>query len=140
MWKLPKRNRSSSKYKSGGFKGVSPLAKKSVLLPNDSGNNTQKTKTLKLNALGRLESFELSRSVFDESSSKNSQYPNKNQILHKEIKPYTKVENGKLRFRKDSEICRDRKRRRDEIMRKTGGKGIRVKNALWNTLSFIQCR
>lgn len=37
-------------------------------------------------------------------------------------------------------ICRSRKVRRDEIMRKTAGKGLKIKNAVWNDISkFVKC-
>ena len=37
-------------------------------------------------------------------------------------------------------ICVDRRLRRDEIMRKTAGKGLRVKNAVWSPVSkLIRC-
>lgn len=38
------------------------------------------------------------------------------------------------------QICRSRKVRRDEIMRNTAGKGLKIKNAIWTDLSkFIKC-
>lgn len=44
------------------------------------------------------------------------------------------------RFKRDSRVCKERKIRRDEIMAKTRGRGIRVRNARWSVDSFIQCR
>lgn len=38
------------------------------------------------------------------------------------------------------QICRSRKVRRDEIMRNTAGKGLKIKNAIWTDISkFIKC-
>lgn len=147
MWKfLIRKNRHRNRNR-GVSKGASPLVSKKVVresaprleamrLKNDA--ISRKVKTLKLNTLGRLEASAITRRVLDDKyENKNLQHiPEKSQI----IRPYSKVENGKLRFDKDSEICRSRKHRRDEIMKRTGGKGLRVKNALWNYTSFIQCK
>lgn len=43
-------------------------------------------------------------------------------------------------FKRDSRVCKERKIRRNEIMAKTRGRGIRVRNARWTIDSFIQCR
>lgn len=97
-------------------------------------------KTLKLNTLGRLEAAELSRTVPDKSF---NGYENKNLELRHELKSMMRIDYDKpekLVFKKDSEICRERQRRRDDILKKTGGKGLRVKNALWNVTSYIQCK
>ena len=38
------------------------------------------------------------------------------------------------------QVCRSRKVRRNEIMRKTAGKGLKIKNAVWTDISkFIKC-
>lgn len=104
---------------------------------------TRKQKTLQNNALGRLEASVLSRSVpddrFNDRKFENSNLKDK----HEYIKNWLKVDRlkpEKMVFDKDSEICRARKKRRDDIMKRTGGKGLRVKNALWNFTSFIQCK
>lgn len=104
--------------------------------------DTLKRKRYKdLNSLGRLDALVLSRSVPDNRFGdtniyKKRVYPNKN------LDKPSKIRNNSinLKFDLDSEICRARKARRDEIMKKTKGKGLKVKNALWNVASFIQCR
>lgn len=102
----------------------------------------RKAKTRELNTLGRLEAFRLSRSVPDNRFGvpfrKAVLYHNKNLDSAKNFRHNSKY--IRLRFDNDSFICESRRARRDEIMRKTGGKGLKVKNALWNVISFIQCR
>ena len=48
--------------------------------------------------------------------------------------------NNEIYFRRDSEICRERKLRKADIMAKSGGRGFRVRIAHWTPDSFIQCR
>lgn len=45
-----------------------------------------------------------------------------------------------LNFKTKNEICRARKARRDEIMKRTKGKGLKIKKANWTASSFLQCR
>lgn len=149
MWKsLFSKSRHRRKNR-GVSKGVSPLVSKKVVresahrlevmrLKDDA--TSRRLKTLKLNTLGRLEAAELSRSVPD---NRFNDYSNKNLELKHELKPMMRIDYDKpekLVFKKDSEICRERQRRRDDILRKTGGKGLKVKNALWNVTSYIQCK
>lgn len=101
-----------------------------------------KTRIKRLNTLGRLEALSLSRSVPDNRFGDSNIYFKKKQYSNKNIDKSKKfIDNSKinLRFLRNSEICKSRKARRDEIMRKTKGKGMRVRNALWNVASFIQC-
>lgn len=103
-----------------------------------------KTRIRKLNTLGRLEARKLSRSVPDNRFG-DTYY--KTRPLKKEIIRNQNLDRNfdsrynpiRLKFLRNSEICKARKNRRDEIMRKTKGKGMKVKNALWNVASFIQC-
>lgn len=102
-----------------------------------------KTRIKRLNTLGRLEALKLSRTVpdnrFGDIFYKKKQplkYLNKNLDKQKNFVNNSKIN---LRFLRNSEICKARKARRDEIMRKTKGKGMKVRNALWNVASFIQC-
>lgn len=147
MWKSLFRKSRRRRHKNQGVsKGVPPLDK-NVL--RDSAHLleskrlhaiSRRMKTLKLNTLGRLEAAELSRTVPDKSF---NDYPNKNLELRHELKPMMRIDYDKpekLVFKKDSEICRERQRRRDDILRRTGGKGLKVKNALWNVTSYIQCK
>lgn len=148
MWKsLFKRRRSRNKNL-GVSKGVSPLVSKQVVrasaipleamrLKDDA--LSRKLKTQKLNTLGRLEASAITRRVLGYHGLKKL---NKNHISEKAafLKPDSYKKDGKIYFRKDSEICRSRQKRRDEIMKNTGGKGLKVKNALWNYTSFIQCK
>ena len=116
---------------------------KPVALPSKTPE--LKTRIRKLNTLGRLEARTLSRSVPDKRFGESNIYYKKKQsqiILNKNLDAQKKfIDNSKinLRFLRNSEICKARKNRRDEIMRKTKGKGMKVKNALWNVASFIQC-
>lgn len=100
----------------------------------------RKRKILEINRLGRLDALKLSRSVpdnrFGELNLYHKKYPNKNLDKPKNLR-HNSIN---LRFDLDSEICKARKERRKEIMKKTRGRGMRVKNALWNVASFIQCR
>lgn len=60
-------------------------------------------------------------------------------LTKKMYNPVELTEREKLdKFAK--QICRSRKVRRDEIMRKTAGKGLKIKNAVWTDISkFIKC-
>lgn len=142
------RSRRRRHRKQGG-KGVSPLVSKKVVresahrleamrLKDDA--LSRRLKTLKANSLGRLENAEITRRVLD----RNTFPHNRNLDNIPEKTDYVKSlglrRDEKLHFDKDSEICRSRKERRDDIMRRTGGKGLKVKNALWNYTSYIQCR
>lgn len=110
-------------------------------------NNTPepKTRIKKLNTLGRLEALSLSRSVPDNRFGDSNLYYKKkhtSKILNNNLDKQKKfIDNSKinLRFLRNSEICKARKARRDEIMRRTKGRGMKVRNALWNVASFIQC-
>ncbi|AXH74623.1 MAG: hypothetical protein [Microviridae sp.] len=65
-------------------------------------------------------------------------YENKNLTIDKTSnKSYNPL---KLNFRDESEICRRRKERRREIMRKTKGLGLRVRFARWIPDSYVYCR
>nr|CAI9750205.1 hypothetical protein DWCPWQHM_DWCPWQHM_CDS_0002 [Microvirus sp.] len=44
-----------------------------------------------------------------------------------------------LNFRTRNEICKARARRRDEIMARTRGAGLRVKKTTWRPESYLQC-
>ena len=108
-------------------------------------NPEPKTRIKRLNTLGRLEALQLSRSVPDKRFVDSNLYYKKKQspkYLNKNLDKQKKfVDNSKinLKFLRNSEICKARKARRDEIMRKTKGQGMKVRNALWNVASFIQC-
>lgn len=148
MWKSLFKKRRSRNKNLGVSKGVSPLVSKQVVrtsaipleamrLKNDAFS--RKLKTQKLNTLGRLEASAITRRVLGYHGlklNKNHHIPEKSALL----KPDSYKKDGKMYFRKDSEICRSRKEKRDEIMKKTAGKGLKVKNALWNYASFIQCK
>lgn len=138
MWKLFAKK---ARRNFGGSKGGTPLVRKKIEkpLPLPSGITPYKLKTRDLNALGRLEAYELSRSVPDVRRFENRNLEEKREFIRPMIiRDFTNPD--KMVFRKDSEICRERQRRRDSIMKKTKGKGMRVKNALWNFTSFIQCK
>lgn len=115
---------------------------KPVALPSKTPE--LKTRIRKLNTLGRLEARSLSRSVPD---NRFGDVYYKTRPLKKEVirnqnldrKFDSRYNPIRLKFLRNSEICKARKNRRDEIMRKTKGKGMKVKNALWNVASFIQC-
>ena len=83
------------------------------------------------NTLGRLEANKKKRflkRIIDNNS--------RNSIESKKIIR----RNNEIYFRRDSEVCRERKIRKSEIMAKSGGNGFRVRIARWNADSYIQCR
>lgn len=92
-------------------------------------NLKSKIKTKTLPALARLE---LSKRLIDKEK-KNQYNDNKNE----------RVSNEK-RFRTDiadsTRICKERKIRRNEIMAKTRGRGLRIRRATWTLDSYTQCR
>lgn len=70
--------------------------------------------------------------------------------LQKEVKPINLIKNELEKevfkhpisfFIDKKKFCEHRKERRAEIMRKTGGKGLKIKNAKWSIFSkMIKCR
>lgn len=80
-----------------------------------------------LNALARLE---LIKKGLDN-------HPKDAIQLRKRKNKYGSIE---AHFKSDSRVCKERKIRRDEIMAKTRGRGLRVRRTNWTADSFIQCR
>lgn len=88
----------------------------------------RKVKSVKtLNALARLE---LIKKGLDN-------HPKDAIQLRRKKDKYGSIE---AHFKRDSRVCKERKIRRDEIMAKTRGRGLRIRNARWSVDSFIQCR
>lgn len=146
MRKLPNSKVSSKENQRGLLRGFSPLIGRTLLVGRSLNKRHQRKKTLKLNALGRLESVAITRRVLD-----NPFRDTRDQKLNEQVEKasmgllgtnYYKVwtNEKKLFFRKDSNVCRDRQRKRDMIMKRTGGKGLKVKDAKWSLMSFIQCK
>lgn len=79
-----------------------------------------------LNALARLE---LIKKGLDNHPKDAIQFRKRNK--------YGSIE---AHFKPDSRVCKERKIRRDEIMAKTRGRGLRVSRTNWTADSFIQCR
>ena len=64
-------------------------------------------------------------------------YKNFNNAIDKPIKriynPFV------LNLKTEKDVCRERKARREQIMRVTRGRGLRIKKATWSPSSFIVC-
>lgn len=84
-------------------------------------------KTLKQTSLVRLEAVK----------QKLRKYINKNLSKNKVLSKYNPQN---LTLRTDDVVCKRRSERRKEIMRRTRGKGLKVRNAIWSSDSYIICR
>lgn len=80
----------------------------------------------RFNALARLEVYK--RSLRN------------NQLKLQQLKENSHARLIKTTIERDARICKERKVRRAEIMAKTRGRGLRIRNTTWNMDSFIQCR
>lgn len=95
------------------------------------GENAKRAKVKSLNALARLE-----------AKSKRVLLKHRLDNLRRDSLESAKKTRklNEVYFNRDSEICRQRKLRKAEIMAKSGGSGFRVRIARWTPDSFIQCR
>lgn len=107
-------------------KSLQKVAVSHKFVKNDKVHKEIKTaKTL--NAIARLE---LVKKGLDK-------HPKDAIQLRKRKDKYGSIE---AHFKSDSRICEKRKVRRDEIMAKTRGRGLRIRRTNWTADSFIQCR
>lgn len=88
-----------------------------------------KSKTKTLPALARLE---LSKKLIDKAK-KNQYNDSKNERVSNE-------KSFRANIADSARICKERKLRRNEIMAKTRGRGLRIRRATWTLDSYTQCR
>lgn len=110
-------------------KSVSVPLGASYLVRKTRGENAIRAKVKSLNAIARLEA--VSKRVLV----KHLDNPRRDSI-----KSVKKRRLNEVYYNRDSEICRQRKLRKAEVMAKSGGSGFRVRIARWTPDSFIQCR
>lgn len=86
------------------------------------------------------------RLAFELAKRRNKRLNALRDSLKKNLRTFTKnvlesrITNEERQKRYAQRICAERRLRRDEIMRKTAGKGLKVKNAVWTEESrLVRC-
>lgn len=139
MWKFRRshhRRRANNFSRSDFIKSDEPLRIDDNLLR--LGKTLPQTRKHKLQVtLGRLERLGI------QVPRTREKYRNLNEKIihtHKLLKDMSYKINDRVFLKRDSEICRRRKKIRDDILRSTAGKGLRIKNADWTFDSYVQCK